>query len=199
MSVGTVTRMRRRARQGHINAQATTLTLRRETGGPSLSAHDMRVIYPQPMGGGPARAIDREQWSRVIVELLETEAGGNRTRLAEMIGVKYLTIKRWIDGTHSVSEENVRALARAFKLSAIDLLIRVGYYRPDELAYEVGPPEVVPVADKPAAIIDAADVSPSVKRELREYVAKKRSEYEEAITKDVIRWIELERRARRSA
>lgn len=188
--------MRRRARQGRIRAQATTFILRHETASPAAQGHDTDVIYPQPMGG-EAREIDRQEWSRVIRDLLETEAGGNRTRLAELIGVKYLTIKRWIDGTHSVSEESVRLVARAFKLSPIDLLIRVGYYRAGDMQSIPDPPNTED--DELSALIEQANVTPSVKRELHAYVADRRQRYEEALRADVERLLASEQRHRRSA
>lgn len=185
-----MTRTRRKARQGRLHAQATTFTLRHEAAQPALGAHDMHVIYPLPMGG-TTREIDRQEWSRVVVELLETEAGGNRTRLAEMIGVKYLTIKRWIDATHSVSEDNVRAVARVFKLSPLGLLIRVGYYRHEELAPEAA--EAPTAGDEILEMIASARITPSQKREIREHVRAKRAEAEAALKSDVERWINLVR------
>lgn len=96
-------------------------------------AADTRVIYPQQV---PAREreIDRQEWSRVVLELLDSEAAGNRTELARRVGVDYQTVRRWIAGSHAVSEDSVRAVARTFRLSAIDLLIRVGYWSAQDVA-----------------------------------------------------------------
>lgn len=198
MSVATVRRMRRKARYGLQEAQATTFTVRHEPTTPTHWGHDTRVIYPQPMVAA-GREIDRAEWSRVILELLDAEAGGNRTRLAEMVGVTYLTVKRWIDARNTVSEDSVRAVARAFNMSAIDLLIRVGYYQIDELAPApavVGPAKGAPT-DEIRDLIDAAAITPSEKRELHKQVALKRAEAEAALKADTERWIAVLRRPRR--
>jgi hypothetical protein len=115
-----------------------------------------------------------------------------------MVGVTYLTIKRWIDGAHSVSEDSVRAVARAFNMSAIDLLIRVGYYRVDEL----NAPDVAtarPNRDEIGDLIEASSITPSEKRELRKQVATKRAEAEAALKADVERWVKMLGRQRRRA
>jgi transcriptional regulator with XRE-family HTH domain len=153
-------------------------------------------MYPQLVAAA-AREIDRAEWSRVILELLDAEAGGNRTRLAEMVGVTYLTIKRWIDGSHSVSEDSVRAVARAFNMSAIDLLIRVGYYQVDEL--NAPGPAAASSSDEIGALIQASPITPSEKRELNKQVAVKRAEAEAALKADVERWIKMLGRPRRRA
>lgn len=190
-------RRRRKARYGLPGAQATTFTVHREARSSGQSSHDTHVMYPQ-LVAGTAREIDRAEWSRVILELLDAEAGGNRTRLAEMVGVTYLTIKRWIDGSHSVSEDSVRAVARAFNMSAIDLLIRVGYYQVDELNAP-GPAAANPILDEISALIKASPITPSEKRELHKQVAVKRAEAEAALKADVERWIKLLGRPRRRA
>lgn len=173
-------------------ALAQTLELRRVSDQPS----DTCVIYAVPVAGRE-REINREEWSRVVLELLEAEAGGNRTRLAELIGVDYQTIRRWIIGKNAVSEESVRQVARAFKLSAIDLLVRVGYYQPGEL---ISAPEPVDAADDDLLTeIDAAKVPPSVKRELRQYVEDQRVAFEKQLAENV-RWrLAAEQRNRRTA
>jgi hypothetical protein len=112
-----------------------------------------------------------------------------------MIGVTYLTIKRWIDARHDVSQDSVRAVARAFDLSAIDLLIRVGYYRSEELAAQTPAPSGG--SDGVADLIDSAGITPSEKRELHKQVAAKRAEAEAALMADVERWIAMMRRPRR--
>lgn len=203
MSVGTVARQRRMARQGRLRAQVPPFTLRRERISQVSTDCDMHVRYPRLV---PAREreIDREAWSRVVLELLESEADGNRTELARLIGVKYLTVARWIAGTHAVSEESVRAVARAFNLSAIDLLIKVGYWTSDELTANLDRAPVsdrtpTPKGDLVAAAIKAAKLPPSVKRELTSYVAEERSDFERQLLARIERMIALEQRARRTA
>jgi DNA-binding transcriptional regulator YdaS (Cro superfamily) len=142
--------------------------------------------------------IDREEWARVILELLATEADGNRTELARLIGVDYQTIRRWIAGAHKVSEENVRTVARAFKLNTTDLLVRVGYYKADEMTAQTEPSQPK-AGDKVTALVKAAELRPSVKRELYQLIRERREQFEGQLTAEIERLIATELRARRSA
>lgn len=156
----------------------------------------MRVPYPVGVAVRVSE-IDREEWSRVILELLATEANGNRTELARLIGVDYQTIRRWIAGTHSVSEDNVRSVARAFKLSVTDLLVRVGHYQAGELVQPVTP-EPEP-GDEVTELVKNTKLRPSVKREMYQLIAERRKGSEQRLMAEIKRLIEAETRARRSA
>ena len=131
MSVSVLHRRGRRARHGLPTGDKTVFVIRHEHPRQGPLDRDTRVPYPVGVAVRVSE-IDRAEWSRVILELLGTEADGNRTELARLIGVDYQTIRRWIAGAHSVSEENVRTVARAFKLNTTNLLVRVGYYKADD-------------------------------------------------------------------
>lgn len=177
-----------------LHAQATVFTIRPERASARPMEHDTDVMYSRSVA---AREIDRQEWSRVVHELLVAEANGNRTQLAERIGVKYLTIKRWLDATNAVSEESVRQVARAFRIPVTDLLIRVGYYPANELAASGGRPTAASRGDALAALIEAAPVTPSQKREMREFVKKRRDEADQAIKAEIQRWIDFAQQPRR--
>src|ERR1044072_1956751 len=143
MSVSVLHRRGRRARRGLPVADRTVFVVRQKRPDQGPLDRDTRVPYSV---GGAVRVseIDRAEWKRVVLELLATEADGNRTELARLIGVDYQTIRRWIAGSHKVSEENVRTVARAFKLNTTDLLVRVGYYQAEEMAVQQTAPEPEP-------------------------------------------------------
>lgn len=164
----------------------------------TFDIRDMDVLYPQRMAG-KSREINREEWSRVIRELLETEAAGNQAELSRLIGVRYQTIRRWLAGSHSVSEESVRAVARAFKLSSLDLLIRVGYWKPDELGSPDAPAAGAEHVDRATEAVDSSNLRPSTKRELFAFIEERRAAFEDQLLADVERLIGIELRARRSA
>lgn len=197
MSVATLHRRGRRARHGLDRGQPSVFVVRREPPEQGPLDRDTRVPYPVGVAVRVSE-IDREEWSRVILELLATEAGGNRTELARIIGVDYQTIRRWIAGAHKVSEENVRTVARAFKLNTTDLLVRVGYYQADEMPS--GPVAIEPSpGDEVSTLVKKAKLRPSVKRELYELIAERRKESEQRLKAEIERLIAVELRVQRSA
>jgi hypothetical protein len=199
MSVGTVARTRRRARQGRLRAEATTFVLRKDAETYVSHVGDMHVLYPHLVAG---RKIDRAAWADVVERLLTEEAEGNKTAFGAVIGVDRKTVNRWLDQGVDVSDENVRAVARAFHLSAVDLLIRVGYFLPEDLQNRPAQDDVViqkPDGDVIAIQIKHAKVRPSVKRDLMQYVADKRAQFEAQLAADVERILIAEQRSSRSA
>jgi len=143
--------------------------------------------------------IDRAEWSRVILELLESEGGGNRTELARLIGVDYQTIRRWIAGINRVSDDNVRTVARAFRLNVTELLIRVGHYQADELTTAQPAKSEPDPGDEVADLVTKAKLRPSTKRELHALIAERREAFERQLMAEIKRLIEAETRGRRSA
>jgi len=197
MSVSVLHRRGRRARHGLPGAGPNVFVIRRETSSPVPLEADTRVPYPVGVAVRVSE-IDRAEWARVILELLETEANGNRTELARLIGVDYQTIRRWIAGTHKVSEENVRTVARAFKLNTTDLLVRVGYYQADEMPVQPDRREPEP-GDEVSDLVKKAKLRPSVKRELYELIAERRRASEQQIMAEIQRLIAAESRVQRTA
>jgi len=138
--------------------------------------------------------IDRAAWAALVSQLIATESPGNQTRFGQLIGVDRKTVRRWLAGEVDVSEEKVRAVARALHVSARDLLIQVGYYQADELP---APDRVdAPPADPqdPIEMVRQSDLSPTGKRELIEYLTEQRRRQIEEAQLEVKRLIDLARR-----
>lgn len=198
MSIGTLRRRGRRARHGLPVGDATVFAVRREA--PPQVPHDVDTRVPYPVSV-PVRVseIDRAEWARVILELLESEAGGNRTELARLIGVDYQTIRRWIAGTNRVSDDSVRTVARAFRLNVTELLIRVGHFQADELTVAQPTTAVPDPGDEVGSLVKQAKLRPSTKRELYALIAERREGFEYQLMAEIRRLIEAEQRSQRSA
>lgn len=198
MSIGTLRRRGRRARHGLPVGDATVFAVRRERTSQVPHDADTRVPYPASVAVRVSE-IDRAEWARVILELLESEAGGNRTELARLIGVDYQTIRRWIAGINRVSDDSVRTVARAFRLNVTELLIRVGHYQPDELvATQAATAEPDP-GDEVSNLVRKSKLRPSMKRELHGLIAERREAFERQLMAEVQRLIAAEQRGQRSA
>lgn len=163
---------------------------------------DMRVLYPLDMG---EPRINRETWAAIIAQVLEVEAGGNKTHLARLLGVNRRTIDRWLTMAGDASEENVAEVARRLSLSVSELLVRVGYYSSRELAEPapVDDPKAVAgagqLSDAPGErsleLIEAAAIPPSLKRELREQVVDMQRRHAEERAEHVERALRMYARA----
>lgn len=68
-----------------------------------------------------------------MAALIESETRGKKAAFSRLIGVNTRTLDRWLAREVDVSEESVRSVARATNRPAMDLLIKVGYYRQDEV------------------------------------------------------------------
>lgn len=84
------------------------------------------------------REIDRAAWAEVVSELLREEVDtygehGAQSRLARRVDVSPNTIQRWREQKVTVATDNVNAVAEATGRSPIDLLVRVGYYTPEDV------------------------------------------------------------------
>jgi hypothetical protein len=91
----------------------------------------MRVRYSAAMTG---RAIDRSAWASVVRDLVRDLDGGNKSAFARRVGYTTKTIDRWLAGAVDVSEGAIRQVAERCKRNPVELLVTIGYYRPDELA-----------------------------------------------------------------
>jgi hypothetical protein len=144
--------------------------------------------------------VNREKWAELVGKLLVEEAGGNKTRLAELLGVDRRTVNRWIGMQGDVSEQNVREAARRMKLPPRALLLEVGYYAHDELAELpalTGSMAGV-VADEPALeLIASSTVTPAIKRELEARVAKMRTDHEAERAETIRQLLDIYARAAR--
>lgn len=158
--------------------------------GQRLLTPDMRVRYVE---GVAERSVDRAAWARLIAELINTEAGGNTTRFAQLVGVTYKTVRRWILQQTEVSEDSIRQVADALHITPAKLLVGVGLYRPDELAAPAAPE---PVADDPAlqAILEA-DVPPRVKQRMIQRLQQLRQADQQRYVDEVRFWLDQTRGA----
>ncbi|HEX6968737.1 MAG TPA: helix-turn-helix transcriptional regulator [Micromonosporaceae bacterium] len=140
------------------------------------------------------RTVDREAWARLVAELIDTEAGGNTTQFAKLVGVTYKTVRRWILQETTVSEESIRGVADALHINPGELLVRVGLYQPDELTPPAAP--APSAADDPAlAEILEADVPPRVKQRMIQRLQQLRAQEQQRQVDEVRWWIEQSRGA----
>jgi hypothetical protein len=102
--------------------------------------HHTRVGYDPGMG---PRRIDRNAWATVIGGLVTTRARGNKSAFARQVGYTTRTIDRWLAAEVDVSESSVRQVAERMGRNPIELLVTVGYYRPDEVGIVPPPPPVI--------------------------------------------------------
>lgn len=123
-----VLRKRKRTKITNRPTPALSFTLRAAT--PLGSGIHAR--YAVAVAGD--RTVNRAAWAEVVQELLDRETKGKKLPLARLIGVDATTVSRWLRQGVAVSEESVRAVARAFDRPPVELLVRVGYYHPDEFA-----------------------------------------------------------------
>jgi hypothetical protein len=102
---------------------------------------ESRFPYDQLVDSG---MVDRGAWARVVRELLDQEAApateggkprihGAKTRFAAKVGVAVRTVDSWLRSEVDVKEASVKAVAEAFGLNAINLLIRVGFYTREQM------------------------------------------------------------------
>jgi hypothetical protein len=77
--------------------------------------------------------VDRAAWAALVSDLVDRETRGKKAAFARLIDVSTRTLDRWLAQEVDVSEESVRSVARATGRPAMDLLIKVGYYRQDEV------------------------------------------------------------------
>lgn len=150
-----------------------------------------------PYAGLVSAEIDRAAWARVVTQLVQQESAGNKTRFAAAIGVDRKTVTRWVQGDHAVSEESVRAVARALGLPARDLLIQVGYYKATDLPAVVAEARI---AEEDAAIklIRESNAPPSLKAELIAHLERLREEHERQRLAEAERSLKLGMRGRRN-
>lgn len=158
---------------------------------PRLLHPDTHVRYGEDVA---ERTVDREAWANVVAQLINSEAGGNTTRFAQLVGVTYKTVRRWITQETNVSEESIRAVANALNVKPGPLLVRVGLYQPGELADTAEP---APAAnDDPAlAAILEADVAPRVKQRMIQRLQQLRAQEKQREVDEVRWWIDQSRGA----
>lgn len=143
-----------------------------------------------------ARRINRDEWARQVERLIVSETAGNKTKFAARVGVTYKTVNRWLNSEVDVSQENVRAVARALELPPGDLLVRVGYYTEGDFAAPAPVPP--PPGGGPDDVLDlimTSDLPPSMKRRMIERLSRLRVAQREREAEEVQWWIDQAREA----
>lgn len=129
---------------------------------------------------------------------MQQESEGNQTHFGAIVGVDRKTVGRWLAATVDVSEEKVRAVARALGIPAASLLVQVGYYSRDEM-----PPleELPPLANPNAAIemVRDSDLPPSEKRKLIAHITAQDEAHRRQQMEETGRLIDMARRRRRAS
>lgn len=173
-----------RTKREHLRpAPPLTLTLRTLT----PLRRDTNVHYA---GDVAVRRINREAWAAEIRRLIDEEAGGNRAKFSTLVGSSYKTVGRWLDQSVDVSEESVRAVARALHIAPMDLLVRVGYYQQSDLNVTAGPTPAEVAADPALQVIEESDAPPRVKARMRERLYELRRQRAAAEVDEVKWWLD---------
>lgn len=141
------------------------------------------------------RRVDREEWAKVLSQLIAEEAAGNKSAFARMAGTTYRTVVRWLNQEVDVSEDKVREIARALRIRPIDLLVRVGYYQPGELERPERPTPDEVAADPALRVIEESDFPPRVKARMRQRLAELRAQRAAAEMDEVRWWLDQAREA----
>lgn len=147
-----------------------------------------RSLYHQAVADRP---IDREAWAALIAALITSETKGKKATFARLVGVDPKTIGHWLAGNVEVSEQSVRRVAAALDRPPMDLLVAVGYYRPDELTQP--PPEVADEPDPEIAAILAAPVGPVQQKRMLELLFQMRERDRRRRMEDIAFLLERDR------
>lgn len=133
------------AMRGQTSRAAARSKRRRLSGG--IDVLEQRVLRPRwrlrkETGSGydhlvATGDVDRHEWALVVRELLDVEGvekkHGSKTRFAGKAGVTTRTVDTWLAELVDVKESNVRAVASAYDLNALELFVRVGVYSVEQL------------------------------------------------------------------
>lgn len=121
--------LRKRKRTKVTNRQTPALSFTLRSSGPIGSGAHARYSLVVTEDG----SVDRDAWAQLAAELIQRETRGKKVPFARLIGVDPRTVDRWLRREVEVKEESVRSVARKLNLQAVDLLVKVGYYRAGEL------------------------------------------------------------------
>jgi hypothetical protein len=76
--------------------------------------------------------VDRNVWATVVKQILDDQCHGNRSEFARRVIIdgrpmSPRTVYGWLNGEADVKESSVRAVADAFGLNPVEMLIQVGF------------------------------------------------------------------------
>lgn len=146
----------------------------------------MPARYHAPMDAD--RTVDRAAWAEIVAEILRAETKGKKEPLARLLGVNVRTITHWLNQTAGVSEASIRQVADRTNRSAIDLLVRVGFYRPDEVTTAARP--AVDPDDEAQRLILESPFTPRVKARMLQRLEELRDRDRKREADEVRFWIE---------
>lgn len=160
---------------------------------------DSHVHYDEPVPPTPPetpkleRQVSRSAWAGELNQIL-VDSGDRKNVLARKAGVDARTVSRWLQGELNVSEASVRAVAEAYELNPLEVLVRVGYYRKDEVlteSFALLATMAEAKGDDVIKMIMSAPVSLDGKRRMLEYLAKTRAEKEQQTREAIEQMIEM--------
>lgn len=152
---------------------------------------DTDVRYPLLVS---ERKVDREAWAHEVARLIEVEANGNKSAFCRLTGISSVrNIDRWLARSVNVSEESVRQVARALNIPVVDLLVKVGYYRTEELP-DAPSRQVIEGDETAIRFIEESGAPPALKREFLEHLERQKAEHERQRLEEIKRMIDLARR-----
>jgi hypothetical protein len=131
------------------------------------------------------RRIDRDAWAGIVAELIARETRGRKATFARLVDVDPRTVTRWLCGDVDVSEGSVRDVARAVKRNPSELLVQVGYYRPDEVPTREPTPDE---DDEAVRLIADSNLSPARKAAMLDQLLEMRKQ-DRSRRKDTIQWM----------
>ena len=131
----------------------------------------------------------------MLTQLIAEEADGNKSAFARMAGTTYRTVVRWLNQEVDVSEDKVRDVARALRISPRDLLVRVGYYHVGELDSATPPTPEEVAADPALQVIEASGAPPRTKAAWRARLVELRRQRATAEVDEVTFWIQQSKEA----
>lgn len=113
--------------------------------------------------------VDRKVWASVVQEILDAECRGNRSEFARRVVIdgrpmSPRTVYGWLRGEADVRESSVRAVASAFNLNPVELLIRVGFLTREQIP--VYPSDVID--EEEMRVLD----HPGLDAEQKEYILR---------------------------
>lgn len=121
--------------------------------------------------------VNRAAWAEVTRELLDAEAEarnkkhGSKTRFASKVGVSVRTVDTWLRQEVDVKESSVRAVAEAYELDLMELLIRVGFYAVEQMPYQ---PTDEEIDDEQRRVLES-DLPDDVKADLLQQLEEMRA------------------------
>ncbi|MFG3709181.1 hypothetical protein ACGF7U_31245 [Micromonospora sp. NPDC047670] len=127
--------------------------------------------------------VDRQAWAEVIRELLAEEtrahgkSHGSKTRFATKVGVSVRTVDTWLRKDVDVKEASVRAVAEAYELDLMELLIRVGFYALQQMPYQPTEEEI----DEEQRQVLESDLDDEIKAEILQQLEEMRAADERLI------------------